>query len=612
MIAMARAIDYALGDDDSISQGSDESEVSEDMNYIADSYGGTLNLLAAYFSTTIAGNIAGAMSAGAEGSLVREFFGWNTYLEGRFIQVMNVIGPVISVYSVSESFNTGNCVPETAYTNSDHCRECGGLEGQFICSENRCGILGADKDYCEWESKEDGGNDGVCLPSDPLDTSVPSINYMGFKMLNADGIFIDEMETSGHTMETQEFGWYDANTVRLNITLDEESKCRGSFEDEKDFEDMGEYKFEGRYTFDHTLEFNLTGQQKMHGENTFYIKCTDVNGNVNRQNDDINWIKILFGEEPNEVPPEIVDIDPDNRIMLPEGTNQIDLRIIVEDRVDEVTECKYGYNISNYEDLPNSFNRDGSTSCPGSSLPNDCYQFSNDFEFNEEDSVIFELEGYDGNATVYPYIFGCIDDYGNSKLINYSFTVYPGFDMNITSPEEGDRIYDSTPDLNISLGIIANCEYKIDNSPEWIEFGPSVNAELEDPLSGSVAGNSHTIAVKCRDLAYNEVEKSVNFVVLSDESGPSMTRLYTRGLFGSGGNLYIALNEESECAFNDEESFDFEDGTLMLPVHPRRRIGNGDNQKILSNEHASNWNSLKYYIKCRDEWENEASFVVYP
>ncbi len=337
-----------------------------------------------------------------------------------------------------------------------------------------------------------------------------------------------------------------------------------------------------------------------------------MNNNVNRPEDDMNFIKFRFGEEPNDVPPEIIEIDPSNRVLLPEGTDQIELTILVEDRVDDVTECRYGYNITNFDDLTSTFSFQGARSCPRSSLPNDCYEFSNNFEFNEDDSYVLPLEGYIDNATVYPYVFGCVDDYGNSKLLNYSFTVYPGYDMNITFPEEGDRLYDSTPDLNISLGVIANCEYEIDGSEDWIEFGPSVYTEIEDELSGSVAGDLHTVTVKCRDMAYNDIEKSVNFYVLSDESAPRITRVYTKGLFGTSGYLHLSLNEEAECAFDDEQNFNFEDGTLMLPTPPYDRRGEGEDQRILSDRQSTSWDSTKYYIKCRDEWENEASFVVYP
>ena len=78
--------------------------------------------------------------------------------------------------------------------------------------------------------------------------------------------------------------------------------------------------------------------------------------------------------------------------------------------------------------------------------------------------------------------------------------------------------------------------------------------------------------------------------------------------------MYIELNEKAECSFNDEEqNFDFEDdGTLMLPVPPIVRLGSGDSERLLSMEHATSWDSTRYYVKCKDEWENEANFVVYP
>jgi len=626
IISIARAIQYELeqegvgGDLEEEVEGEEE-YFEEEVDISPEGYGVSAQLINGLAYSLSANSATLLLQAGASFSETAAQEGLMAAIGGRFVQLMNIVGAFVTVLFVSESFAKGDCVPEEAYGDNTHCEECGGLEGQFFCSQDRCGILGGNSGHCTWESKGDGGPDGLCLPANPTDTGIPTITHMKIEMFNRTNLFTGDYEVTGHEIETQEFGWYDAHSVKINLTTDEESKCRGSFEDGKDYGDMlAEYHFEGRYTFDHSLEFNLTGQQKMHGENTFYIKCTDVNGNVNRASDDMNWIKMRFGEEPNDVPPEIIDMDPANRVFLPEGTNQIDLRIIVEDRIDEVTECKYGYNISNYVDLPSTFNFDRTMSCPGSSLPDDCYQFSNMFEFNEDQSLDVDLvsQGYGENATIYPYVFGCIDEYDNSKLINYSFTVYPGFDMNITYPEEEERVYDSTPDINITVGASSQCDYKIDNALNWTDLSPVLghnlySAEVEDPLSGSVGGIGHTLVVKCRDLAYNDVEKSLHFFVLSDESAPRMIRLYTRGSFGSGGNLYLALDEEAECAFdNDEQTFDFDDGTLMLPVPPLSRLGEGEDERLLSEEHATSWDSTKYYIKCRDEWKNEASFVVYP
>ncbi|MBT7474392.1 hypothetical protein HN706_00395, partial [Candidatus Woesearchaeota archaeon] len=219
---------------------------------------------------------------------------------------------------------------------------------------------------------------------------------------------------------------------------------------------------------------------------------------------------------------------------------------------------------------------------------------------------------YSENGTIYPYTFGCKDSYGNPVLMDYAFSVYPGFDMNITYPTEGLQIYDSTPEINISSEVDAYCRYKIDNAENWTRMNagvgmPFVNNEIEDPLSASVAGIQHRLDVKCIDLGNDVVEKTVNFFVMSDAAAPLITRVYTRGIMGSSGRLHIELNEEAECRYSSEDS-SFEDSTLMNAVPPTLVLG----ERILSDHQTATWDSFKYYIKCRDEWDNEGSYTIYP
>jgi hypothetical protein len=76
---------------------------------------------------------------------------------------------------------------------------------------------------------------------------------------------------------------------------------------------------------------------------------------------------------------------------------------------------------------------------------------------------------------------------------------------------------------------------------------------------------------------------------------------------GSGGKLHIELNEDAECRYSSEDS-SFEDSTLMNAVPPTLVLG----ERILSDHQTATWDSFKYYIKCRDEWDNEGSYTIYP
>ncbi|MBT6995371.1 hypothetical protein HN953_01975 [Candidatus Woesearchaeota archaeon] len=631
MISFARAVEYALGDEESIGQGEGLGEVPEDGSIIGATSGGLVNLLAFHLSQGWSGVAAGALGQESFSEII-SMFGLGDALGGAFIKAMNVVGAVISIYSVSESMNTGSCVPEIAYTNSDSCGDCGGAEGQFYCIEDRCDILGGDSGYCHFEPKLDGTDDGACLSSDPTDTTPPGISYINLQMFDQDFSLTGEQEIEGNQITTDVFSWFDAVEVKINITTDEPAKCAAAFESELNYSSMngGELKFDGFFETDHNLVFNLTSQQKMNGENTLYIKCTDVSGAETGENDDSNWIKMLFGEEPNDVPPEIIDIDPADVLNLPFGTSEVEIKLIVEDRKDEVTECKYSvadvsnYNeeggdvsyVANYEDLNQMFSRTGTRSCPGSSLPDDCTGFIANIVFDESESQDLDLIslGYSENGTIFPYTFGCKDSYDNPTLIEYSFSVYPGYEMDIVYPEEGMQIYDSTPEINITSEVPVYCRYKIDSAENWTDLNAGIglefyNNEIDDSLSASVAGVSHNLLVNCRDLGNDIVEKSVNFFVLSDAAASVITRVYTTSLFGSG-KLHIELNEDAECKYDTSESdFNFEDeGTLMNAVPPTFNV----DDRILSDHQTVIWDSFKYYIKCRDEWDNEGSYTIYP
>ncbi len=632
MISFARALEYALGDEESVELGEDLGEIDGGNPWVAGTAGGLLNL-AAYTLTKI--NTFDEILFNVGSSSIQDLafaFGIPRTIGAKFFQAMQSVAGISTIYSVSESMNTGSCVPETAYTNSDHCGECGGAEGQFFCTRDRCDILGGDAGYCHFEPKLDGTDDGICLPSDPTDTTPPEITYMNLKMHDLDNSLTGEFEVDGNQMTTDSFAWFDAVQVKINLTTDEPSKCAAAFESELTYESMasGELKFDGFFENSHEIMFNLTSQQKMDGENTLYIKCTDVSGAATGENDDSNWIKMIFGEEPNDVPPEIIDIDPADVLNLPAGTSEVELKLIVEDRRDEVTECKYAvadvtnYNddggevtyVANYEDLNQLFTRTGTRSCPGSSLPDDCTEFRANIVFDESESQEIDLTdlGYEENGVVYPYTFGCKDSYDNPTLVEYSFSVYPGYEMDIVYPEEGMQIYDSTPEINITSDVPVYCRYKLDSAENWTDLNAGVglefyNNEVEDSLSASVAGVSHNLVVNCRDLGNDVVEKSVNFFVLSDAAAPAITRVYTTSLFGSG-KLHIELNEDAECKYDTSESdFNFEDeGTLMNAVPPVYSV----DDRILSDHQTAIWDSFKYYIKCRDEWDNEGSYTIYP
>ena len=537
--------------------------------------------------------------------------------------VLNALGIALSVYGMSESFNAGECRAETAHTDNSHCGQCGPAEGQFYCTNDRCNILGQTNQNCKWISKNDGTIDGWCISIPPTNIDPPAITDIQFEMYDIDGLFVGPEYTSdSQTLDIdRRFGWTDSNNVKINITTDMRSDCKASFEAETAFDSMGgDMAFDNPFETQHTLDFSLTEHIKIPGEATLFIKCENVNGVSHNPSEDINWIRMRFGPRPDTVPPEILVTDPYQGFYFPNGTDNSELSIVVYDN-NGVGGCKYTteLNETDYDSMEHTFDGPVSVACPGISDEN-CYRFTTDLDFSTGgEEVDLESLGYEENGTRFDYSFGCIDQFSPPNLftMDYVITVFPDFEMNLTAPEEDEEIYDSTPWMNASTSVDTQCSYKLQNDVNWTDLNEHVldrvyRYEIEDSLEGSVGGIPYTLTVRCHDMAFNFQEESVRFYIMADEDDPYPVRIYTTGTFGSGGSLYVQLNEPAECRFSvEDDAFDFDeedDSTLMRAVLPQRI----SDDRLISKTQSTSWDSDIYYIKCRDEWENEGEFTIYP
>jgi hypothetical protein len=535
--------------------------------------------------------------------------------------ILNSLGIVLSVYGMSESFNAGECRAETPYTDNNKCGQCGPAEGQFYCTNDRCNILGQSNNNCKWISKDDGTIDGWCIPVDPTNINPPAITDIRLEMYDVDGLFVEPEYISDRQILDidQRFDWTDANNIKLNITTDVRSDCKASFEAESSFEGM-DMALDNPFDRQHNLDFNLTEHIKIPGEATLFIKCENVNGVSHNPSEDINWIRMRFGSRPDTVPPEILVTDPYLGFYFPNGTDDSELSIVVYDN-NGVGGCRYStdLNETDYDEMENTFDGPVSVACPGISDEN-CYKFTTSLDFSTDgEEIDLSSLGYEENGTRFDYSFGCIDQFSPPNLftMDYVVSIFPDFEMNLTSPEEDEEIYDSTPWINASTNVDTQCSYKLQNDVNWTEINEDVldqdyRYEIEDALDGSVGGIPYTMTVRCHDLAFNFQEESVMFYILADEDAPYPARIYTTGTFGSGGSLYIQLNEPAECRFTvDDDDFDFDEGddsTLMRAVLPQRI----ESDRLISETQTTSWDSDIYYIKCRDEWENEGEFTIYP
>jgi len=464
--------------------------------------------------------------------------------------------------------------------------------------------LGGDTEHCLWIPKGDGV-DGICTVNDPGNVALPNVNSIYLELYDINDSFVIDQEVNDNTLTMERaVEWNKAHNVKLNITTDIRAICKADFTEESEFIAM-ERTFTCMYTTDHTLTFNLTEEIKSSGEATLFVKCNNTNGVAHNANEDMNQIILKFGTRPDVIPPAFKSVDPYNAFNLPEGTDNITITLKVYDN-NGVRGCKYSEEKINYGEMEYTFTKGSRAQCPGS-VTNDCDTFTARFNLGDAGQEIdLTSMGYDENGTIYTYFFGCVDELNNLETMNYSFTVFPSFGLNLTMPESGEEVYTTRPTIKLETDVNSQCLYRFDNEINWTKMNEMVDTRIYDykikrDITNSPEGTQHTLYVKCIDMGHNIAEESVSFYAVSDVESSYPVRIYTTGTYGSG-KLHVLLNEKATCKFmTDDSDYEYEDaGTPMSPVPPEMK------------EQQTTWNSNVYYIKCKDEFDNIGGFTVYP
>ncbi|MBT4334746.1 hypothetical protein HOD61_02925 [archaeon] len=527
--------------------------------------------------------------------------------------IIQVLGIAYTIYQTSEAFQVGECTPEAAYTNNDHCWQCGGPEGQWVCSEERCQVLGGEFDHCEYLPYDNVPGDGACVEVDVTDFDAPIIDYINTEVYDMNENYVEEFEQSEASGRNElvipmsgNYGWEEVGSVKINVNtttpLDvaERANCKWSRESGSEFANMNPFEL-GNYPFSNHVNITLNEGDRDNGGVTFYIKCSDLSENVQGVTDDYYSVEVKFGDRPDYLPPTLWGLSPITSAFLPEGTNLLAVNIKVGDN-NQVVGCKYSNEASEYSLMENSFTFEQSVNCPGESASS-CSLYGANVVLEEGVSV-------EGSEDVsYLYNIACIDGSGNGGIVfnnvqldsfNYSFTVVPTFNITIESPLTGSNTFDSTPLIQVLTSrLTVGCDYTMDGIEyEFNEMGSS-SYVLEHPeeLSGSSYGIAHTMSVTCTDHAFNEVTTSSTFYVVGDEIAPSPVRIFT-----AGNNLHIILDEENTaCEYSNEVSnFVYGEGLEMFGVPPEL------------SEHYAALGFNVYYIQCKDQFDNIGSFTVYP
>src|SRR3989344_2550454 len=488
------------------------------------------------------------------------------------LNVFNVLLTVYNIYSTGQSFNTGQCVPEDAYTNNNKCELCGPGEGQWFCTQERCNILGQTNGHCKWISKDDATNDGNCIPVDVSDANPPIINKINAKIYDNNNNFVgEEYESSKKTLDidltTLNNAWRATN-VTINFETNEDSTCIYTKQSKQTFE-TDSFGEENGFSKQHKLSVDFTDGDKTAGTLPIYLKCMDVNENI--ISDDNSYVKIIFPPRPDTEPPVVKYIDP-IKVMLPENTRQLNVQLISYDEK-LVTGCKYSESQSDYESMESAFASAGRIDCPDLvSGNNKCNIFTTNLDVSSggtqinydnirsqypdaPEEVLTSLEG----MRTYFYNISCIDPQGNSieEPYRWSLSVVPGFDITINAPNVD--VYNKIM-FNISTGGNPTiCSYFIDNNPTQYNFTDLFAYDNSVEHDGYLSEGSHTVRFECQDYPGNKATKESTFNVIVEDLiinsiTPNDETIYSDTInleVKTQGGLYA--NGNSTCTYDGNE-----------------------------------------------------------
>ncbi len=447
------------------------------------------------------------------------------------------------------------------------------------CTEYRCKSIGK---LCEFKEFEEEEGAGICVRKDcSKEFDAPKITNCEVR---------DPDTTNKYNVAQTENGCkildpipeFDGAAIMLNIS--EAGQCR--FSTVPDFTETNSVWF-GSPNFD-TAHFFLLSvydanetviQECNSGDCNLYVKCGDVCDNTMGSSYAISF---NIKEGPDLESPRIVDTLVESGAMVPAGIENIEFSMSVFDH-SNIESCKWATDeFEEYEDIKNTF---------------DC---KNDFgnvdvvaNFLEEgifcETTLTGLEDDEDNI----FYFSCRDDSEQKNTLKpyVEFILKGTTPLNITNSHmpEG-TLYSLNYTVTAVTNRDANCYYKINNRDreEFNNTGlTSHSAEVKfDP--GQV-----NLEILCHDIAGNEDSVTGTFRAEEDTKPPTLVRLYSDASY-----LTVVLDEEAKCEYSDEQ-FIFEDGTVMVPAD-------------YSKEHRAAIGQDVYYIKCRDVYENELSFTVYP
>ena len=507
-------------------------------------------------------------------------------------KALNVINSILfwyTIYTLTDTFLTeydteeitSECKAWQAPLGGSDCRKCG--EDNKVCSQYRCRALGQ---TCRLVNE--GTDKAECIDQNPNDANSPIIK--ADKGVLTKGFTLKEKTKEGNKgyeikEEIQPF-----KRIQIGILTDEPAQCKVNTNHSIKYQDMpNNYFGTSLFTINHTLQFNLPNELATDkalkltdgGFHTLYTRCIDGVGNANNRD---YFVRFKIKKGPDLTPPVVERTSLENGAFVPFGNNETDLSIFVN----EPSECKYSKTDSDFETMTDEF------SCVDSGFEQGAF-----FGLYQCDT---KLKGFDeGDNT---FFIRCKDQPGaaekerNVNEESFRFNLVSTGILRILDSGPTGTLFD-VPELKVTTQGGAQsgqalCAFSEDDigfeaMTQFFESDSTIHKQ-----SLIIDKGDYNFFVKCRDKAANEASTTISFKLDVDLSGPRIITLYKDT---TSSLLHIEVDEESICEYSTTGSFSFGEGTLMT----------GDKQV-----HEATLIDARYHLICKDNRDNQLSFVIVP
>ncbi len=507
------------------------------------------------------------------------------FITGTLIPFVNLLMLIWTIYNLldvlladtMEETVSFTCQPWTAPIGGDKCEECG-KDGK-PCSEYRCKSLGQ---LCKLINE--GTSKELCVNTNPNDASSPQIKAL--KEVIVPDVGIQEAPNQGYmlTAKIKPF-----TPVVLGIQTNEPSQCKFALNTSTKYDEMPAFFGDSLYDYNHTMTFSLPNElaepevlKLTNGGNyQLFIKCQDQSGNTNQKD---YYIKFGVQPGPDLTPPSIELTSIANPSPISAGTNETMLTIYAN----EPAECKWSKNDIDYTQMENAFACNTRSFGPRSVYYGlyDCTTILKDIKVNQANNYYFRCKDQPSKEA----------SKRNTNIESYKFTLFGTIPLKITSVKPSGELFTKNPTLQITTSAGAEqgkaiCGFSTAGIEQTIDFVTTGGTLHEQPLN--LASGSYTYNLFCIDKAGNQANSTTTFAVSVDTNGPALSRVYKSGTI-----LHLETSEDSTCEYSTKGDFSFGKGTLMTGEKTR--------------EHEATLDASVYFVKCKDVFENEASYKIYP